>query len=268
MSKLKIIISHDVDHLYASDHIFKDLIIPKLWIRSFFELLKNVISLKCFFYRVISIFDKRWNRIPEVIVFDSSRNIPATFFFGMANKLGLSYSIKKAKIWINYVVEKKFDVGVHGIDFENPEKEYKLFKNLFGLDNFGIRMHYVRYNSKTFAKLAKCGYLFDSSEFNKQKIHLQDPYKIDTLWEFPLQIMDGYILKNGLTDAKNLTIQVLQEAEGSGLNYFSFLFHDYLYNEKTYPLYKEYYEWFVSFCESRNYSFISYLSAIKELNDR
>lgn len=35
---MKIIVSHDVDHLYPSDHFLKDLILPKMWVRSFLHL--------------------------------------------------------------------------------------------------------------------------------------------------------------------------------------------------------------------------------------
>ena len=34
---------------------------------------------------------------------------------------------------------------------------------------FGIRMHYVRYNSSTFSKLSEIGYLFDTSELDVYK---------------------------------------------------------------------------------------------------
>jgi hypothetical protein len=230
--------------------------------------MKGSITLMCIFYRTISVVDRRWNRIPEILEYDSSNNIPSTFFFGMANGLGMSYDLKKANLWIQKVRERNFDVGVHGIDFINPQMEYELFKKYSGLGCFGIRMHYVRYNAETFTKLAKCRYLFDCSEFDKQQICLKDPYRIDALWEFPLQIMDGYILKNGFEKAKYLTIQSLHNAESRGMSYFSFLFHDYYYNEKTYPVYKEYYEWFIDLCKSRNYDFASYISVVKELDKK
>ena len=38
---MKIIVSHDVDHLYGSDH-YKDLIYPKLWLRETLSLLKKI----------------------------------------------------------------------------------------------------------------------------------------------------------------------------------------------------------------------------------
>ena len=266
---MQIIISHDVDHLYPSDHILRDLIFPKLWVRSFIQLCKSQINFSSFWYRLISIFDKRLNRIPEIIAFDKAHGVKSTFFFGMDNILGLSYKKEKAKPWIKYVLDSGFDAGVHGIEIKDIEKmkqEYNDFKNISGLSSFGIRTHYVRYDDKTFDKMEKIGYLFDTSKFNKKIVELKEPYKIGTMWEFPLHIMDGYIIHNNLEQAKQKTIVALQEAEKKQLLYFTFLFHDYMFNEKTYPIDKAFYEWFVNYCTENNYAFISYRDAIETSN--
>ena len=265
---MRIIISHDVDHLYPSDHIFTDLIFPKLWIRSFKELIKGKISFQTFYYRLISIFEKRLNRIPEIIEFDKKFNIPSVFFFGMDNILGMSYKKNKATPWIRFILEKGFDAGVHGVEFENVNKmndEFNNFQAISNLSSFGIRTHYVRYNNQTLQKLSNIGYLFDSSEFNKTFIELKSPYKIGNMWEFPLYIMDGYVIKDKLVIAKELTIKTLDEAKFKGIEYFTFLFHDYMYNEKTYPIQKTYYEWFINYCKSQYIEFVSYKTAIDEL---
>ena len=265
---MKIIISHDVDHLYPSDHVFRDLIFPKLWIRSFAELMKGKISFATCFYRLFSIFDKRLNRIPEVIKFDKKHNIPSIFFFGMDNILGLSYKKRSATLWIKFVLANGFDSGVHGIDIENikkMQKEFFDFKAISNLCSFGIRTHYVRYNNQTFQKMSQIGYLFDTSEFNKKCIEFIPPYKIGNMWEFPLYLMEEYVLKDKLETAKEKTVNALVEARNRGLKYFTFLFHDYQFNKKTYPKQKAYYEWFVNYCKNQHSEFISYRTAIDEL---
>lgn len=263
---MQIIVSHDVDHLYPSDHFFNDLIFPKLWIRSFIQLCKGQISFSSFWYRLISVFDKRLNRIPEIIEFDKNHGVKSTFFFGMDNILGLSYKKEKAETWIRYVLENGFDAGVHGIeisDFEKMKQEYNDFKKISGLTLFGIRTHYVRYDEQTFSKMEKIGYIFDTSEFNKNKIELKPDYQIGKMREFPLHIMDGYIIHNDLEKAKKITIETLNEAKEKNIKYFTFLFHDYMYNDKTYPIDKAFYEWFVLYCIENNYAFISYKDAIE-----
>ena len=265
---MKIILSHDVDHLYPFEHFYKDLIFPKLWIRSIIELVKGKINFQTFYYRLISIFDKRLNRIPEIIEFDKKNNIPSIFFFGMDNILGMSYKKNNAEPWVKFVLENGFDAGVHGVEFENVKKmknEFYDFQEISNLNSFGIRTHYVRYNDVTFQKMSYIGYLFDSSEFNKTSIELKPPYKIGNMWEFPLYIMEEFVMKDKLEAAKEKTINALVEARNRGLKYFTFLFHDYQFNEKTYPKQKAYYEWFVNYCKNQHLEFISYKTAIDEL---
>lgn len=265
---MQIIVSHDVDHLYPSDHFFSDLIFPKLWVRSFIQFCKGQISFSSFWYRLISVFDKCLNRIPEIIEFDKNHGVKSTFFFGMDNILGLSYKKENAEPWIKYVLGNGFDAGVHGIeisDIEKMKREYNDFKDISGLSSFGIRTHYVRYNAETFNKMEKIGYIFDTSEFNKKTIDLKHPYKIGDMWEFPLHIMDGYIIHNHLEQAKQKTVEAIKEAAKKQLPYFTFLFHDYMFNEKTYPIDKAFYEWFVQYCIENNYAFASYKDAIETL---
>jgi hypothetical protein len=113
--------------------------------------------------------------------------------------------------------------------------------------------------------MADLGYSFDTSEFNKREIELKPPYKIGNMWEFPLYIMDGYVILDMLETAKGQTIEALDKARKKGLEYFTFLFHDYLFNEKTYPKQKAYYEWLVNYCKSQHLEFTSYKTAINEL---
>ena len=109
------------------------------------------------------------------------------------------------------------------------------------------------------------GYLFDTSEFSQSNSDLTKPYKIGNMWEFPLCIMDGYILRQGLKTAIKQTIELINKASKMGIEYFTFLFHDNLFNEKTYPIQKDYYEWFVKYVQDLKFEFISYRDAIAEL---
>ena len=92
---MKVIISHDVDHLFRDDH-YRDLIYPKLWVRSFLELIKRKYGVREWFYRMLTPFSKKRHHIPEIIAFDRDNGIESTFFFGMANGLGMSYSLERA----------------------------------------------------------------------------------------------------------------------------------------------------------------------------
>lgn len=268
---MKIIISHDVDHIDAIDHIFKDLILEKMFIRSILQLLAGRISWRTCIYRMTMIFRGRMNRIVEVMDYDKQNGIPSTFFFGMANGLGMSYSREKAASYIEMVQAKGFDVGVHGVDYMALDKictEHDAFKVKSGLDAFGVRNHYVRFDNETFSKMNKAGYLFDTTHFNKTKTELINPYKVGDMWEFPLHIMDGYVCEQGrLTEGLERTYRIIDEAEEKGITYLTILFHDYQFDDVFAPQLKEWYIKTIDYCKSKGYEFISYRDAIEELEN-
>ena len=266
---MKIIISHDVDHLYASDHVFRDLILEKLWVRSFLQLSKGKIDQKTFRCRLMLLFHNRMHRVDELMEFDRQHAIPSVFFFGMDHALGMSYSKEKAAPVIKRVLENGFDAGVHGVDYQDAVKmqaEHDAFMEISGLKSFGVRNHYVRFDAGTFRKMDGAGYLFDSTWFNKKEPDIRAPYKVGNMWEFPLHIMDGYICTVGnaeksLADTKTAILQ----AEKLGMPYCTILAHDTTFNERYDPQMKQWYIDTVAFCEERGYGFISYREAIREL---
>lgn len=266
---MKIIVSHDVDHLYTSDHYLRDLIVEKLIVRSFLQLLKKRIDLHTFISRVGMVFSNKMNNIGELVHFDTLNQIPSTFFFGMSNGMGMSYSRKRAVRFIQMVLKSGLDVGVHGIEFELENEmanEYKSFENMVGDIRFGVRNHYVRFNMETFEKMERVGYLFDSTRFNKKEIELLNPYKVGKMWEFPLHIMDAYICNTGdYREDLRQTIKIIEKADQVGIRYLTILFHDDEFNHDVYP---EEYDWYINLIDyfKRNgYEFISYKNAIEEL---
>ncbi len=268
---MKVIVSHDVDHLYVSEH-WKDLFFPKMWARSFIELIRGQISVSVFWNRLLSIFDRQMHRIPELITFDEENGVKATYFFGMASALGMAYTQKKAQPWIKYVKERGCDAGVHGCDYQHIDSikhEHDDFAKLTGDRAFGIRNHYVRYDGETFNKMNQAGYLFDTSEFNKECPTYKEPYKVGNMWEFPLAIMEGYVVRHDLEAAKDKTLKFISETLIENKGYLTILFHDIFFNEKCYPVEKAFYEWLIEYLKSMDLVFVSYRDAIKELeNDR
>lgn len=266
---MKIIISHDVDHLYVSDHWLKDLFIEKLWVRSLIQLIKREINIKTFLYRLLIPFHNRMHRIDELMDYDKEHQIPSIFFFGMANALGISYSRIKAKPIIERLIYNGFDVGVHGISYQainEIRKEHDEFKNISGMKSFGIRNHYVRFDKDTFIKQSEVGYLFDSTWFDREQKKYKMPYKVGGMWEFPLYIMDVYSCKEGKREDSIIkTKKQLRNLEKKGIAYCTVLFHDMYFNEKFSPELKKWYMEIIKYCEESEYEFISYRKAIEEL---
>ena len=105
------------------------------------------------------------------------------------------------------------------------------------------------------------GYLFDSTDYG-----LFHPYKIGDMWEFPLSIMDSYVLKeydNNIDQVKNASIKMLEEAEQKKLPFFTILFHN---PSPVFPEHYEWYRWFILYLKDRGYEFISFKEAVNELS--
>ncbi len=264
---MKVIVSHDVDHLYVSEHL-KDLIIPKHIIRSVIDIRNGVIDWRELYLRVKELLGNKWHNISEVMEFDFTKSIPSTFFIGVSNGLGLSYNLHHAEEWIKKIDKAGFDVGVHGIaysDFLEMEKEYDTMKSILGRSDFGIRMHYLRTDSDTVNKLSRLGYKFDSSETDR--LH---SYKVGNMSEYPLHIMDGRMMlsdKKWQTDdldaIKSKTINKIKEMRARNVKYMTLLFHDRYFN-KTFSAWKDWYEYTIEYLIEEGVEFISYGEAIRE----
>lgn len=265
---IKVIISHDVDHLYRRDHWFRDAIYPKLIVRSACQLLGRKITIKEWWLRSLSCFKKNRNCLKEVMEFDREHGAASTFFFGVSQGLGMSYRPKEAAEMVKYVRSQGFSVGLHGICYDNYEgikAEYDTFVRSYGFKPCGIRMHYVRYDKKTFENEARAEYPFDTTEFEKEKSGTQKPpYRVGRMWEFPLTIMDGYLPQN-VEDAKKETLKKLQQCREKNLEYVTILFHDYQFCN-AYQAMREWYSWLIQYLrDSEEYCFVSYEEAMKEL---
>lgn len=265
---MKIIISHDVDHITAWEDI-KDFILFKFIIRCFIDFFSRRANLAEMKSRFIYIIRNKCQTLEELMEFDRRNGIPSVFFFAVNNGMKLHYSLENSRYWTKKVMDGGFDVGVHGIEFDNIEgirKEYETFKQVSGLGSFGMRMHYLRCSEKTVEYLSKAGYLFDSTVYK-----LENPYKVDGLWEFPLHIMDAYVFHKGrhklvmqtLEQAKNETKKIIQTALERGIKYLTILHHDMaFYDIKSW---KKWYIWTVNYLKENGFHFISYREAIHEL---
>ncbi len=266
---MQAIVSHDIDHLTVSEHYLKDLIVPKFFIRTKIELLTGKISIGEFLNRIGDLFRNQWQHLEVLQAFNQKNNVPSTYFIGVNQGLGLSYSQSHGAFWIKKLFDMQCLIGVHGIEFENFEKintEYSLFKNTSGLDVFGTRMHYIRTNAETFQNMAKAGYLFDSSEMS-----FKAPYKINTMWEFPFQIMDGYIIEKpkqwqskNLKQACDATEAIIDKTVAANLPYLGIDFHDRYYS-KSHQTWVDWYQWLIEYLKQHKIEFISFNEAIQQL---
>ena len=266
---MKAIISHDVDHITVWEHE-ADLIVPKFLVRSSIELFIKSISVKEYYNRFKDLFKNKWQNIEELIEFDKHNDISSTFFIGVNNGLGLSYNLELSKYWIKKILEEGFDVGVHGIAYNNlsgVKEEFDIFKQISGLEKFGIRMHYLRNSATTVDLISKAGYHFDSTLYK-----IEQPYKIRDLWEFPLNIMDGYIIMSKgkkwqvkhIDEIMDETKKIIDNMYRRKAKYITILFHDRYFSDSFY-VWKKWYILTIEYLKRKNIEFISYKDAIKEM---
>lgn len=265
---IKVIVSHDVDHLFARDHWFRDLFYPKLWVRTTLQMFRRELTYKEWLLRNTSCFRRNIHNLDILMDFDERHGIPSTFFFGMNQGLGMSYNPKEAKPVIKNVHERGFAVGVHGIEYRDPagmKNEYDTFRRVAGFEPCGIRMHYVRFDEKTFEKLNDIGYAFDTTEFDKANCGTRKaPYQVGNMWEFPLAIMDSYMPKS-FEAARESTLKLLDQCKEQNLQVVTVLFHDYHYCEDYLDM-KRWYEWLMEyFFASDDYSFSSFKETVEAL---
>jgi hypothetical protein len=266
---MKAIVSHDIDHLTLSEHYLSDLIVPKSFVRSYIEFFTGKISFNELFNRYADIFKNKWQNIEELNQFNNSFLVPSTFFIGVNQGVGLSYSQKSAAFWIHKMLQMNCDVNLHGIayeNFDNINSEVQLFKEISNVSTFGCRMHYIRKNEYTFSNMAKAGLQFDSSEFSYKA-----PYKIESMWEFPFQIMDGFIIeKPKKWQSKNLqqscdeTKKIVDKSFEMNLPYLGIDFHDRYFSD-SHKTWKSWYIWLVEHLSSQKIEFINFKDAITEL---
>lgn len=256
---MKVILTHDVDHLYISEH-WKDRFLLGLFFRSVKSLLMLELSLIGFFRR----FKFRTHRIPELIEFNKSIGAPSNFYFGMANGLGLSYHPNRAKPIIRKLLDDDHFIGLHGISFDDKEqmlREKTRLEKIIGREVVGIRNHYLRQSENTKALMAEIGYQFDSTDRG-----LFNPKKEDGVLSIPISIMDVDVVKQAVSaeEALKSTLEILDKAIEKNLKYFVINFHDIYFDPMSYP---NFYNWYLSVvkeCQVRGFEFTDFNSVLQE----
>lgn len=261
---MKIILSHDVDHLSLLEH-WKDLYIPGLLARSTKSLLNGDIKYSQFKSR----FSSQLNNIRPLFEFNASLHIPQTYFFGTANGLSLSYHYQTAKPFIDFLLSQSADVGLHGQAFQDKkalEEEKNRLLELTGPRPVGIRNHYLRRAENTLDNMEKLGFVFDSTVSG-----LIPPFRIGSMWEIPISVMDVDIVPpaggGNIKEIRKKTKALIEEAQEKQLPYFVINFHD-VYFSGGWPLHRQWYTETVDILKSKGLEFVSFKQAVEELNDQ
>jgi len=222
--------------------------------------MKRCISFRTFRKRISGLWrESAWNNLEELLEFDREHGVRSTFFVAVSRGRGISYSLDQARRAIRLIRRKGFDVGVHGIAYDDVKKmreEHKVFREISGLNNFGSRIHYLKMGKHSLDHLSKIGYLFDSTEFSTE---LKQPYRYGNILEIPLHIMDTYLFSPfykgySLEQAIDYTKGTIKNAGNKIVN---ILLHQRHFSDE-FPKYKKWYKWFVEYCQESSYNFVGY----------
>ncbi len=266
---MKIIVSHDIDHHKVSDHIFRDLYIPKFIVRNFILLLKGKLSFQSWLNRMRLFRSNSMGYIEDLISFNEKYGVESVFFIGFDNALNLSYSQKCAKKFTHDLSNRNFDNYPHGIAYGEKlemKKEMERWKSALPKPRqlAGIRMHYLRSSEHTDAICAELGYDFVSNRFG-----LGDPFLSSGVIHFPVALMDVYSLSYSEEDAATAiedSIRLIEKARENGQKYFTIIFHDHHYC-KVFQPYKDWYEATIKYLAGR-FEFTTFEKAIIEIKQK
>jgi hypothetical protein len=257
---MKIILSHDVDHLSGQEH-WRDVYWPGLWLRSTKAYLQRRMDFAQYLRRSWPL--QRLERISEVLEADRSVGGKPTFFFGMRNGLRLAYSHHQVKPYLQFLQKEQVSIGIHGMEFCDlalMRKEFISFQELTGIEPVGIRNHYLRTCDTTLRNMDELGYHFDSTTYE-----VAAPRKIGSLWEFPITLMDVSLgIDSGLEGMKRQSMAIYEQALAAEIPYFVLNFHDNYFSE-SYTGLRAWYIWFLGFL-SQKHDFINFDEARIILN--
>ncbi len=260
----------------------------KLWLRLARFVLTGKISLPHAFSVLFDASKIKLHNIEALMEFDRAHGVKPTYFFIMDQErcihdsLGGAYPLDDAKPFIELVRSNGFEAGVHGIvfdDFDGMKSERDTWTQLTGSAPKCIRNHFVRFDDKTFERMNSLGYDYDSTEFDKAARSLiKAPYKVGNMWEFPLNIMECYLVSPyvkqtaaylaSAEEMKAQTLRIIDELKSRGIKYLTVLFHDPGFCESL-KGYRDWYKWLVSYVEeSPDFDFMSYREAIAHLEQK
>lgn len=264
---MKIIVSHDVDHLSSYEHA-RDLVVPKYVARALLELGKGRIGGREFATRMAETARGHWNHVRALAAWDAGRGIRSTFFFAVANGLGLAYRHETARPLVAEVRAAGHDVGIHGIargDAAALRAERHAFEAAYHIPCRGMRMHYLHPDPALLARLAEAGYAWDSSLRGDGPAH-----DVGSLQAFPVHLMDGDIMLAGrrhqsldLADALGVTQRRLLHLAEAGVDYASLLFHDRYFSD-GHRSWRDWYCGTLDWARAQGFGFRSYEEAVAE----
>lgn len=255
---MKIIVSHDVDHLRAKEHLL-DRYWPGMLVKSLCALAQQEDA------RITRRFRLRLENLQDLRAYNRANGISETYFFATRKGLSLSYSHKAVGPFASWLRREGVEIGLHG---QSPDSLQALMEEKERLSAVGagvprgIRNHYLRKTSRSLGIMGAAGFTYDSTY-----MQLTRPFKQDGIWEIPISIMDVTVLSPTYNDSVKVwdrTLHIIHEAEKRRIPYFVINFHD-VYFCDGWRNHRDWYERLIQFFSDGRYPFSGFLAAVDEL---
>jgi len=260
---VKIIVSHDIDHWRWRDHAMRDLYVPKYLGRTLHAMARRRISTRVFTKKLLAISSSRQHRLDELIAFNRSHGIEATFFVAVAPGRSLSYAPHATPEIVTQLRHLGCShIGLHGIIHHDAEaicRERASLALLLGHEDFGVRMHYLRHSEETLGLLAEAGFPFSSNLYGAA-----EPTRIGTMIEIPIGTMDVRAVRDDGVDVRQAvaaTLEDVERARCARIPYFVIDFHDHYFDE-AWPAHHDWYCGVISSTSQLGYSFATFREAV------
>lgn len=261
--KFAVCLTHDIDVLYF----------PKLG--TLFDSSKSLLKgqIKSSFNKVGSLINKKYNpwwNIKEIIKLEEKYDAKSSFYFLTVDKdeLNFNFNVEDLEPELKYIVDKGWEVGLHGgfEEYNNLEKikEKKMrLEKVLNKKVEGYRNHYLKFKvPDTWEILYKAGFEYDTTfgyadcaGFRNGMCHPFKPFNILTgkeidIFEIPLTIMDNTLFDYMRLDMAGAwkIIKLLIDTVEKYKGVITILWHNtYMVNE-TYRLYEK----ILSYCAKQN----------------
>ena len=145
---------------------------------------------------------------------------------------GVRYAAEETRQWLSKLRSLDFEVGVHGIDawsdLAAATDELREVAKLTGQAELGVRMHWLYFDSSSFATLDQAGFAYDASigyndavGFRAGTTQVFRPLSAERLLELPLHIQDSALFFPGRmncteSEALDLCQRILDWTQGLG----------------------------------------------------
>ena len=265
--KFAVCLTHDVDEIYPP---FSHMLLSSLYcIKNLnFSELKNQLL-----WRNKGKENSPYLNFKEIIRLEEKYDSKSSFYFLTSDDdiKRYRYNIEDLKNELGYIVEKGWEVGLHGgyytyDDLKKMKKEKNRLEKVLGKEVIGYRNHYLRFKvPDTWELQRKAGFKYDTTfgyndmiGFRNGMCHPFKPFNLNTnqeinILEIPLIVMDGTLFslsksfKEAFETIKRL-IDIIEQYNGV----ITLLWHSNNFNCVFRDSWIMFYEKILKYCYDKN----------------